>query len=93
MAKIKATIDSLKCGETVRLKTNAEKIEVLDFHSLPYYFDSADVGTVTHLESPCLRSRKGKPDTQIVVRFSKKSVTNYLVARVDVADLELCNAV
>jgi len=92
MAKIKETIDSLKCGDTVRLRTNANKIEVLDFHSQPYYFDSQDVGTVTHLNSPCLRYRKALPDTQIVVRFFKKSVTNYLVVRVDNADLELCKA-
>jgi hypothetical protein len=90
MTKIKATTDSVKCGDIVQLRPNVDRIEVLNFHTQPYYFEAEDIGLVTHLDSPCMRYRKGKPDTQTVVKFSKKSVANFLVVRVDAADLELC---
>jgi hypothetical protein len=93
MAKIKATIKSLECGDTVRLKSTTKKVEVNDFHSQPYYFEHKDVGTVIYLDSPCMKYRKGKLATQHVIRFYKESVGMQLVVRVDNADLEVCKGI
>lgn len=87
--KIKtANTAQLRVGDTVRIKPTTDKVEVNDFHSQPFYFEHEDVGTVIYVNSPSLRYRNGKPDTQHVIRFYKEG--RELVVRVDHGDLEVC---
>lgn len=82
----KATI---KVGDIVELKDPSQRIQVLDFHNpkLRYYFEKGDRGEVVAINSPCVRERKGKPDTQNVIQFEKRGAPCILRVRVDTDDL------
>jgi hypothetical protein len=86
------TRKELKIGDQVKLKDGAERIEVNDFDSLPqaFYFAPGDVAKVFTVNSPRLRKKKGFPDTQTVVQFTKMNyagVEMELIARVETKDL------
>lgn len=81
-----------RLGDKVKLRDGVERVEVNDFDSLPqaFYFAPGDVADVFTVNSPRLRKKKGFPDTQTVVQFTKMNyagVEMELIARVETKDL------
>lgn len=86
------TRKELKIGDQVKLKDGVERIEVNDFDSLSqaFYFAPGDVAIVSCVNSARLYKKKGFPDTQTVVQFTKLNyagVEMELIARVETKDL------